>query len=114
VKALLIWLVRGYRLAISPLFPPRCRFLPSCSDYALQAIERHGICAGCWLALCRFVRCNPLNPGGIDEVPEQASDWFASCGDARHFKESHREGGRRFRCRCRPSSSRSTTPSANR
>lgn|SRR5690606_21617873 len=71
MKALLMMLVRAYRLAISPLFPPRCRFLPSCSDYALQAVERHGALAGGWLALRRFARCHPFNPGGIDEVPER-------------------------------------------
>jgi len=71
VKAVLLLLVRAYRLAISPLFPPRCRFLPSCSDYAMQALERHGALAGGWLALRRFVRCHPFNPGGIDEVPER-------------------------------------------
>ncbi|MFP5406394.1 MAG: membrane protein insertion efficiency factor YidD [Gammaproteobacteria bacterium] len=71
MKTLLLLLVRGYRLAVSPLFPPRCRFLPSCSDYAVQAIERHGPWAGGWLALRRFARCHPLHPGGIDEVPER-------------------------------------------
>ncbi len=80
MKSVLMWLVRAYRLAISPLFPPRCRFLPSCSDYALQALERHGAIAGGWLALRRFVRCNPLNPGGIDEVPDNAGGWFAGTG----------------------------------
>lgn len=82
MKSLLMWLVRGYRLAISPLFPPRCRFLPSCSDYALQALERHGAIAGVWLALRRFLRCNPLNPGGIDEVPDNAGGWLAGFGAA--------------------------------
>jgi len=75
MKKLLLLLVRGYRLAISPLFPPRCRFLPSCSDYALQAVERHGALAGAWLAMRRFLRCNPFTKGGIDEVPERAPAW---------------------------------------
>jgi len=74
MKALLMMLVRAYRLAVSPLFPPRCRFLPSCSDYALQAVERHGALAGGWLALRRFARCHPFNPGGIDEVPERLDE----------------------------------------
>lgn len=78
-----MWLVRAYRLTISPLFPPRCRFLPSCSDYALQALERHGAIAGGCLALRRFVRCNPLNPGGIDEVPDNAGGWFAGTNISR-------------------------------
>lgn len=70
MKRVLLALVRGYRIAISPLFAPRCRFLPTCSDYAVQAIERHGALAGACLAARRFVRCHPFNPGGIDEVPE--------------------------------------------
>ena len=74
MKALLMMLVRAYRLAVSPLFPPRCRLLPSCSDYALQAVERHGALAGGWLALRRFARCHPFNPGGIDEVPERLDE----------------------------------------
>src|SRR5690606_28729770 len=74
MKALLMMLVRAYRLAISPLFPPRCRFLPSCSDYALQAVERHGALAGGWLALRRFARCHPFSQGGIDEVPERLDE----------------------------------------
>ena len=80
MKRVLLLLVRAYRLAISPLFPPRCRFLPSCSEYAVQALERHGAITGGWLALRRFLRCNPLNPGGIDEVPDNAGDWFTGFG----------------------------------
>lgn len=94
MKAVLTALVRAYRLAVSPLFPPRCRFLPSCSDYALQAIERHGALAGGWLALRRFLRCNPFNAGGIDEVPEALP-----AGQGRRL---------RFACLChQPSLSRS-------
>lgn len=69
MKPFLIAAIRFYRMAVSPFFPPRCRFLPTCSEYALQAIERHGFWRGGWLALRRIGRCHPLHPGGIDEVP---------------------------------------------
>lgn len=62
-------LIRVYQRVISPLFPPSCRFTPTCSNYALQAIERHGVAKGGWLALKRIGRCHPWNPGGYDPVP---------------------------------------------
>ncbi len=65
----LIWLVRGYQLAISPLLPPSCRFHPSCSSYAIEALERHGVLRGGWLAMRRIARCHPWHPGGHDPVP---------------------------------------------
>ncbi|MDO9243696.1 MAG: membrane protein insertion efficiency factor YidD [Rhodocyclaceae bacterium] len=65
----LIWLVRGYQLVISPLLPPSCRFYPSCSHYAIEALERHGPLKGLWLSLRRVGRCNPWHPGGHDPVP---------------------------------------------
>lgn len=61
--------IRGYQVLISPLFPPSCRFTPTCSNYALLAIERHGLAKGGWLALKRIGRCHPWNPGGYDPVP---------------------------------------------
>lgn len=62
--------IRGYQLLISPLLGPRCRFFPSCSSYAIEAIERHGVVRGGGLALKRISRCHPLNPGGVDLVPD--------------------------------------------
>ena len=62
-------LIRGYQLAISPLFGPRCRFYPSCSNYAIQAIDAHGVVHGTWLTLKRISRCHPFNAGGFDPVP---------------------------------------------
>ena len=66
-------LVRGvihvYRFAISPLLGPRCRFHPTCSEYALEAVGRFGAARGGWLALCRIARCHPWHPGGVDHVP---------------------------------------------
>lgn len=70
MRRLLALPVRFYRLAISPMMAPRCRFLPTCSEYAIVALERHGALRGGWLALKRIGRCHRWNPGGIDEVPE--------------------------------------------
>jgi putative membrane protein insertion efficiency factor len=67
----LILLIRLYQTLLSPLLGPRCRFHPSCSSYALEAIERHGALHGSWLAVRRVCRCHPLNPGGPDPVPEK-------------------------------------------
>jgi hypothetical protein len=66
---LLIWLVRAYQLAISPFLPPSCRFHPTCSEYALEALRRHGAGKGTWLAIRRISRCHPWHPGGHDPVP---------------------------------------------
>jgi putative membrane protein insertion efficiency factor len=62
--------IRVYRLAISPLLGPRCRFHPSCSEYTLEALTRHGLVAGLWLGTARLCRCHPLNDGGLDPVPD--------------------------------------------
>ena len=61
--------IRGYQAVISPLFPPSCRFYPSCSAYAVEALEQHGLLQGGWLALRRISRCHPFCPGGYDPVP---------------------------------------------
>ncbi len=66
---LLVMLIRGYQIAISPLLPPSCRYTPSCSDYAIQALRRHGALKGSWLAARRLGRCHPFRPGGYDPVP---------------------------------------------
>lgn len=65
----LIWLVRGYQLFISPFVPPSCRFHPTCSHYAIEALHKHGAVKGLWLALRRIARCHPWHPGGHDPVP---------------------------------------------
>ncbi|MHB8427963.1 MAG: membrane protein insertion efficiency factor YidD [Acidiferrobacterales bacterium] len=69
MKKLFILLIRAYRYALSPLLGDHCRFHPSCSRYALDAIESHGVLRGGWLAARRLLRCNPWNPGGLDPVP---------------------------------------------
>ena len=62
-------LIRIYQRTVSPLLGPRCRFYPSCSQYAVEALEAHGMLRGLWLALRRIVRCHPLHHGGFDPVP---------------------------------------------
>lgn len=69
MQRLLISLIRAYRTILSPLFGPTCRFQPTCSRYAIEAIERFGPGHGSWLALKRILRCHPLHPGGYDPVP---------------------------------------------
>jgi uncharacterized protein len=71
-KQFLLILIRGYRAFISPLFPPSCRFHPTCSQYALQAIDRFGPWQGGWMSLRRILRCHPLHPGGYDPVPPKS------------------------------------------
>ena len=71
MKELAIKKIRFYQRKISPLFPPRCRYYPTCSQYAVTAIERFGIIRGGLLAVWRLLRCNPLFPGGLDPVPEK-------------------------------------------
>jgi hypothetical protein len=65
----LLFLIRIYRKIISPLKPPTCRFYPTCSAYALEAITKYGPIKGSFLAVKRVLRCHPLNPGGFDPVP---------------------------------------------
>jgi len=69
MRWLLVRLLRGYRLVISPLYGQVCRYHPSCSAYALQAVEVHGSLRGAWLAVRRLARCHPWAPGGYDPVP---------------------------------------------
>ena len=64
--------ITGYRRFVSPLLGPHCRFAPSCSAYALEAVREHGALRGSWLAVRRLARCHPFNPGGFDPVPPSA------------------------------------------
>jgi putative membrane protein insertion efficiency factor len=69
MKTLLLALVRAYQYLLRPLLGSNCRFYPSCSDYAREALERHGALKGTWLAVRRVGRCHPYHPGGFDPVP---------------------------------------------
>jgi uncharacterized protein len=66
---LIVMLIRGYQVAISPLLPASCRYTPSCSQYAVEALQRHGALKGSWLAARRLGRCHPFHAGGNDPVP---------------------------------------------
>jgi len=68
-KRIAISLIRGYRYFLSPFFGQHCRFHPTCSVYAIEAIEQHGAAKGLWLGLRRIGRCHPLSEGGLDPVP---------------------------------------------
>ncbi|MBP1561861.1 MAG: membrane protein insertion efficiency factor YidD [Oscillospiraceae bacterium] len=71
MKKILLLLVKFYRRYISPMKPPCCKYYPTCSTYAMQAIEKHGAVKGVLLAAWRILRCNPWSLGGIDPVPEK-------------------------------------------
>ena len=69
MTTLLVWLIRAYRAVVSPLLGSRCRFDPSCSAYAIEALQTHGAGRGGWLTLRRLGRCQPFHRGGVDPVP---------------------------------------------
>ncbi|HEY0407089.1 MAG TPA: membrane protein insertion efficiency factor YidD [Pyrinomonadaceae bacterium] len=68
MRIVLVSLLRFYKAAISPLLPPSCRFVPTCSEYAREAIERYGALRGSWMGARRLARCHPFHPGGYDPV----------------------------------------------
>ena len=69
MRWLALKLIRGYQVAISPMLPPSCRYVPTCSEYGFEAIERYGILRGGWMAVRRIGRCHPFAKGGHDPVP---------------------------------------------
>jgi len=70
ISAILVFLIKAYRLVLSPWLGQQCRFHPTCSQYALDALEQHGPYRGCWLTIKRLASCHPWHEGGIDPVPE--------------------------------------------
>lgn len=73
MKKVLISAVKGYQKAISPLFPPTCRYYPTCSHYTVEAIEKHGAAKGTMMGTARILRCHPFVKGGVDKVPDHFS-----------------------------------------
>lgn len=69
MKKILILLFRFYQKVISPMFPPSCRFNPTCSNYGIEAVQEHGGLKGGWMAIKRILKCHPFHPGGYDPVP---------------------------------------------
>ena len=78
MKTVLLWLVRAYQVALSPMFGPSCRFYPTCSNYAMDAIREHGALKGAMLAAVRLAKCHPWHPGGFDPVPKKPGQQDAS------------------------------------
>ena len=70
MKSIIIFIIKFYQYALSPIFGTNCRFTPSCSKYAIDAIKKFGVFKGCWLALKRIFRCRPGVPGGLDPLPK--------------------------------------------
>ena len=81
IATLLLGLIRAYRYLLSPLLAPRCRYLPTCSEYAVEAVQRHGAWRGAWLSLCRLARCHPWGGHGYDPVPERETTTGTSGGN---------------------------------
>jgi len=69
MKHIVLFLIRGYKRTLSPLFGQHCRFFPSCSDYTYEAIEKHGLVKGLYLGTKRLLKCHPLHSGGVDPIP---------------------------------------------
>jgi len=74
MRKLVVGLIKAYQYLISPLLGSNCRFYPSCSQYAVEAVETHGVLRGAWLALRRLSRCHPWHEGGVDPVPPRRAD----------------------------------------
>jgi putative membrane protein insertion efficiency factor len=73
MKPVALWMLRGYKRWISPAFPASCRYVPTCSEYAMEAVERYGVVRGGAMAAWRLLRCHPLAAGGLDAVVKDAS-----------------------------------------
>jgi putative membrane protein insertion efficiency factor len=73
MRAIILFILKGYKYLVSPLLGQRCRFWPSCSEYAIEAVESHGAARGSWLAARRVLKCHPWHEGGVDPVPDSKS-----------------------------------------
>jgi len=80
-RVVVLWLLRSYKWAVSPMFPPACRYVPSCSEYAMEAVERYGALRGGWMALARLLRCHPLARGGYDPVVTRGAGCDQGAGE---------------------------------
>jgi uncharacterized protein len=86
MKSFALLLLRVYKRWVSPSLPPSCRYVPTCSDYAMEAIERHGVLRGGWMAACRLLRCHPFVKGGYDPVVKDPKTSSTAPGKwAAHF-----------------------------
>jgi len=88
VAKLIVIIIRGYQVLLSPIYGPCCRFYPSCSNYSLECVKRHGAFLGTYLTLRRLLKCHPWHEGGVDLVPEKSPLWASKSID-----ESKRENG---------------------
>jgi len=82
MRKLVLVFIRFYQLCISPVMPSHCRHIPSCSSYAIEAVQSHGALRGIWLAVKRLLRCHPFSKGGYDPVPE-----VTECRDLKGLRE---------------------------
>lgn len=89
MKYLLIGIIRAYQLVVSPWFPSSCRYHPTCSRYALEAVRRHGALKGGWLGLKRIARCHPWSAGGHDPVPDSRGHLPTTSGTSPDTKHNH-------------------------
>jgi putative membrane protein insertion efficiency factor len=85
-KFVVVRFLQAYKWAISPLFPPACRYVPTCSDYAIEAVERYGVLRGGFMALWRLLRCHPFAHGGHDPVVANKSAWTSQCNQPEMWK----------------------------
>ena len=90
MRKLFILVIRGYQLILSPVFGQHCRYEPTCSSYAIEALQKHGAIKGSWLAAKRLVSCNPWHEGGYDPVPGTELDSESAEKSTENLKECHK------------------------